>query len=67
MVNIPLCTLTYAPCHRAELQKALKKRGDTAVHQAVLENDVTLLKELLKRGMPVFNPSDADGGTPLHR
>eukprot|EP00347_Sterkiella_histriomuscorum_P017096 403350684 len=50
-----------------EIQRELKRRGDTAVHQAALDGDVTLLKELLKRGMPVFNPSDADGGTPLHR
>lgn len=45
----------------------MNRRGDTAVHQAVLENDVVQLRELLKRGLRVFNQSDADGATPLHR
>ena len=45
----------------------LQRKGDTAVHMAVEENNVKLLKELLRRGMCVFNQSEIDGATALHR
>ena len=50
-----------------QLYQGLKRRGDTAVHLAVVDNDPVQVRELIKRGLRVFNQSDADGGTPLHR
>lgn len=46
---------------------SLRNRGDTAVHQAVIDKKPELLRKLLVRGMRVFNQSTLDGGTPLHR
>lgn len=65
--NIGRLSFKINNSYSSELEKELKRRGDTAVHIAALDGDAALLKDLIRKGLPVFNPSDADGGTALHR
>jgi|TARA_B110000285_G_scaffold171218_1_gene191683 ankyrin repeat protein len=49
------------------LEKLLREKGDTVIHEVVLDNDPNLLEELIRKGYRIFNQSTFDGGSALHR
>ena len=55
------------PTALSETEQQLRLKGDTVIHEVVLDNNFTLLQDLIRKGYRIFNQSTFDGAQPLHR